>query len=402
MDMTTRGRSGPVASLAEWLAIAVAGRLSVGRLDLGLPTGRRSVIAGRKAGLAAELEIRDWRTLSRLLAGGGVGFAEAYVDGCWDTADLDDLLLLLALNQEALGTSRRRHPWRHVARLVDRLRRDGSRDSARRDIAYHYDLGNEFYGHWLDEAMTYSAGIFERPDDGLAAAQANKFRRIAAIADIRTPHEVLEIGCGRGGFACWLAREIGCRVTAITISDAQFAFASARVQQEGLGDRVEIRRQDYRDVAGQFDRVASIEMFEAVGERDWPVFFGALRQRLKPDGRAALQIITIADDAFERYRRGVDFIQKYIFPGGMLPSMAALRREVGQAGLRWSRDDAFGLHYARTLAVWRQRFEAAWPQIGRLGFDERFRRLWRYYLVYCETGFRVGRIDVRQIALQPS
>ena len=402
MDLSARSPAAPFASLADWLALALAGRLGIGRLELGLPSGRRSVVAGRWPGPAADLEIRDWRAVPKLLAGGGIGFAEAYVEGFWDSVDLDALLLLMALNQEALGSTRRSHPRRHVARLIDRLRHDDSRNAARRNIAFHYDLGNDFYGHWLDADMNYSSGIFERQGDGLTAAHANKFRRIAALAEIRANHAVLEIGCGWGGFARWLAREIGCRVTAITISDAQYAFASARVQQDGLADRVEIRRQDYRDVDGRFDRVASIEMFEAVGERGWPVFFGRLRDRLKPGGRAALQIITIADDAFERYRRGVDFIQKYIFPGGMLPSMTALRHEVGRAGLCWRQDDAFGLHYAETLATWRQRFEAAWPQIGRLGFDDSFRRLWRYYLAYCEAGFRIGRIDVRQIVLGDS
>jgi cyclopropane-fatty-acyl-phospholipid synthase len=247
--------------------------------------------------------------------------------------------------------------------------------------------------------MTYSSARFERPGQALLDAQRNKYRTLAHGMDLRPDQRVLEIGCGWGGFAEFAAREVGARVTGITISREQYAFARQRIFEQGLAERAEIRLIDYRDVEGQFDRVASIEMFEAVGERYWPTYFGSIHERLRPGGRAGLQIITIRDDVFDRYRRRADFIQKYIFPGGMLPSEARLRQETDRAGLAWTGISRFGQHYADTLAAWGQRFEAAWDDIRRQGFDERFRRLWRFYLAYCEAGFRTGRTDVVQLGL---
>ena len=363
------------------------------------PDGARLVHWGSQPGPVAGIRIHRRRMLRRLVAGGGVGFAESYVDGDWDSDDLTSFIELAALNLESLSGAIRGWPvLRALNRGLHRLRANTKR-GARRNIAAHYDLGNAFYSRWLDETMTYSAARFQSPDEPLESAQLRKYRRMAKRADLRAEHSVLEIGCGWGGFSIWAAREIGCRVTAVTISQQQYDFVTKRIAEEGLGDRVDVRLQDYRDLTGQFDRIVSIEMLEAVGERYWPVFFKTLHERLAPGGHAALQVITIDDDLFPSYRESADFIQRYVFPGGMLPSPSVLRDSIEDAGLTWLGHSEHAADYAQTLNRWRQRFESAWPEIATLGFDERFRRLWRYYLEYCEAGFRSNRIGLVQVGL---
>ncbi|WP_368744782.1 class I SAM-dependent methyltransferase [Desertibaculum subflavum] len=377
------------------IAASAAGR---GSLTVRLPDGRRVRVAGAQTGPDAELHLKNERLARRLLTGGNIGVAESYLDGDFDSPDLVALVEWAAANQ-ALDDPLLGKPWRRLARRALFALQANTRKGSRRNIASHYDLGNEFYARWLDPSMTYSSAVFAAADEPLEQAQANKYRRIAALAEVRPDHEVLEIGAGWGGFACFAAREIGCKVTGITISRAQHDYAAKRVQEEGLAERVKIELRDYRDLDHRFDRVASIEMLEAVGERYWPVFFDKLRDCLKPGGRAALQVITIDDRYFDDYRRSMDFIQKYIFPGGMLPSPAALRRHVEAAGMAWLVDHGFRNDYAETLSRWRTRFLAAWPGIRELGFDERFRRMWDFYLAYCAGGFRAGTIDVKQIAV---
>ncbi len=373
--------------------------LACGSVTLVLPDGSRRRFSGPAPGPHAELHVLHPRAVRRLLGGGSTGFAEAYMAGEVDSPDLAGFLRVAALNFEAWEDWLEGHAsYRMMKRLWHRMR-PNSRRGAKRNISSHYDLGNAFYAAWLDESMTYSAGVFEHDAMSLSEAQRAKYRRIAEAAELSPDHHLLEIGCGWGGFAEFAAKEVGARVTAVTISEEQFAFARQRIHAAGLGEKVEIRRQDYRDIPERFDRIASIEMFEAVGEKYWPAYFGKLRDSLKPGGRAALQVITIADRFFDRYRRSADFIQRYIFPGGMLPSPTALKREVQAAGLRWLADAGYGEHYARTLADWHVRFDTAWPQLTGQGFDPRFRRMWKYYLAYCEAGFATGRIDVKQLAL---
>ena len=378
---------------------AIARGIRHGRLVITLPDGRDFAFEGAGEGPVARLVLRHARAVRRLVMGGTVGLAEAYMDGDWDTPDLAVFLELGLRNEAEFGD------LHYGGRVVGALRwlwhalHANTRRGSRRNIAQHYDLGNGFYSRWLDPTMTYSSAIFADHAQDLSAAQLNKYRHIAELLDLRPEHRVLEIGCGWGGFADFVAREFGCRVTAITISREQLDFTQRRIQQQGLGDRVEARYVDYRDVQDRFDRIASIEMLEAVGEKYWPAFFGKIRDALVPGGRAALQVITIADCWFERYRRGADFIQRYIFPGGMLPSPGALEQAIGGAGLALATQRFFGHHYARTLATWQQRFEAAWPEIVPLGFDERFKRMWEFYLAYCEAGFKAGSIDVAQVAL---
>ncbi len=388
--------------LAESLVLALATRIDAGELTLTLPNGGERHFKGAQSGPRAALTVHHPRVFRRLLLGGTLAFAEAYMEGDCDSPDLAALVEFVIQNDAAVMTALDRQRWTRALKRFGHLLRPNSKRGSRRNIARHYDLGNDFYSLWLDPSMTYSSAVFERPADSLLTAQDNKYRRMAELAAIGPGDHVLEVGCGWGGFCSWAAREIGCRITAVTISKAQYDFAARRLQDEGLSDKVDLRLQDYRDIQGRFDRIVSIEMLEAVGEKYWPRYFAMLHDRLVPGGRAALQVITIADQLFEVYRKDVDFIQRYIFPGGLLPSPGRLGEEARRAGLDWHGGPSVGPHYARTLALWRRSFEAAWPEVHELGFDERFQRMWRYYLAYCEAGFGTGRIDVLQATLSKS
>lgn len=362
-----------------------------------LPDGKR--LAFGEGALRGTIVIRDYAGLKRIMKAGDIGFGEGYVEGEWDTPDLASLLILFAANAEEFGRAWRGNPLIRAMQAIRHWTRRNSKTGSRRNILAHYDLGNAFYEQWLDATMTYSSARFAEPNATLEEAQTRKYQGIADKLDLKPGQTVLEIGCGWGGFAEYAAKVRGANVVGLTLSDEQLAFARARMQREGLSDRVDLRLQDYRDVTGPFDAVASIEMFEAVGEKYWPAYFGKIADVLKPGGRAALQIITIRDELFDEYRAATDFIQKHIFPGGMLPSMAQLKSHIARAGLTQGAVESFGLDYARTLAMWRQRFLDRWDTIQPLGFDERFRRLWNYYLAYCEAGFTTQRTDVIQIAM---
>jgi len=372
-----------------------------GRLTLILPDGSHRRLVGKQPGHAAVMNIRSYRFAGRVLRGGDIGFAEAYMAGEWDTPELPVLLETLVNNYDHIRRLFDGNPLMNGINWLGHRFNRNSRRGSRRNIHAHYDLGNAFYASWLDRSMTYSSARFERPDQPLEQAQQAKYAALARMMDLRAGHSVLEIGCGWGGFAEFAAREIGATVTGVTISREQHDFARRRLFEAGLADKADIQLIDYRDVAGQFDRVASIEMFEAVGREYWPTYFAKVRSALKPGGRAGLQVITIQDALFEEYDARTDFIQKYVFPGGSLPSEARLAPVVAGAGLAWGRTERFGRDYADTLAEWARRFEAAWSEIGRAGagFDERFHRLWRFYLAYCEAGFRSTRTDVIQLTL---
>ncbi len=370
-----------------------------GSLTLVLPSGRKIRVEGSEPGPDGVLIVHDFRFVRRVLASADIGFGEGFIAGEWDTPDLSALLEAFTLNFDRLeqlvtGNSLMR-AINNLAHFFNRNTRGGSR----RNVHAHYDLGNTFYSRWLDSSMTYSSARFEMPGQPLGEAQRNKYASLAREIGLEQSHHVLEIGCGWGGFAEFAAREIGANVTAVTISRKQWEFAKKRLFQEGLGEKAEIRLMDYRDVEGQFDRVASIEMFEAVGEAYWPAYFAKVRDVLSPGGRAGLQVITIRDELFSVYRRRSDFLRKYIFPGGMLPSEMRLRQEADRAGLEWGSIVRFGQNYADTLSEWGKAFEDAWDDIRKLGFDERFRRLWRFYLSYCEAGMRTERTNVVQLSL---
>jgi len=376
--------------------------MKTGSLVVAVPDGRRYRIAASMPGPNAEIIIRNMRFARRAMMMGDVGLGESYSDGDWDSPDVTAVVALFAANDALVEDFLKRSP---VARLFLQIRHFLNRNTksgSKRNISRHYDLGNTFYQAWLDRGMTYSSALFAPGDNDLAAAQERKYRVLADAMGVKPGEHVLEIGCGWGAFAEYLARDRGAQVTALTISREQFDFAQKRIQAAGLNERVTIKFQDYRDERGIYDRIGSIEMFEAVGENYWRSFFRTLTERLKPGGTAGLQIITIPEHFFEDYRRNVDFIRRHIFPGGMLPSPERLRSLAREVGLGIEAERVFGADYAETLRQWRTAFEAAWPTLTPLGFDERFRRLWRYYLSYCEAGFDIGTIDVRQLVYRRS
>ena len=379
--------------------VRAASEIAEGELVLRFANGAERSISAARDGARAVLEVARDRVWRRMILGGEIGIAEAFMDGDWTSPDLAAVFEFAARNTERLtGAITGLAPLQWMNMLSHKLRANTKRGS-RRNIAAHYDLGNAFYSQWLDPTMTYSSAVFERPDMTLEEAQRVKWRRLAETLDLAPGMRVLEIGCGWAGFAIFAAREYGVHVTGITLSHEQYAYARNEVSKAGLADRIDIQLIDYRDVQGQFDRIASIEMFEAVGEEHWPTYFEVVRERLKPGGVAGLQIITIEDGRFERYRREADFIQLYIFPGGMLPSPAALETVAKTQGLGFETVRTFALSYAETLRRWRESFDASWPSIQPLGFDERFKRMWDYYLASCEGGFRAGSIDVGQFRL---
>ena len=379
------------------LAFGFASRLRRGTLDVTLPDGRAVRFGGLEPGPAAVMTIHDHTFAWRLLNGGDIGIAEAYLRGEWDTPDLTQFLYIFCVNHDLIQAMLGSKPLMRVVQTVRHWFNRNTRSQARKNIYAHYDIGNSFYSAWLDPSMTYSSALFEGDGSDLTAAQHNKYRRLAEDINLTPDQTVLEIGCGWGGFAEYVAKNFGARVVGLTISREQFNFARKRVHEAGLSERVDIRLQDYRDERSQYDRIASIEMIEAVGEQFWPKYFSQLRDRLLPGGFAGIQSITIQDKFFDTYRREVDFIQRYVFPGGMLPSPNVLKALGERFGIPVIRERIFGQDYARTLAAWRGNFHAAWPNLTPLGFDERFRRLWEYYLSYCEAGFLSGNIDVRQV-----
>jgi cyclopropane-fatty-acyl-phospholipid synthase len=383
----------------RFAARVIALNWRAGDLTFVTPAGRELRIKGADPGFDARIVIRDYRFMRRVLAAGDIGFAEGYMAGEWETPDLSAVLCAMSLNFDRIAKLVLGNPVVRAVNFLSHSLHANTRKGSRKNIHAHYDLGNAFYSRWLDTTMTYSSARYERPGQVLDDAQTNKYRSLAEGMGLARDQSVLEIGCGWGGFAEFAAKEVGAKVTGITISKEQFDFARKRMFDQGLAERAEIRMIDYRDVQGRFDRVASIEMFEAVGERYWPAYFDKIRDVLSPGGRAGLQIITIRDEIFDAYRRRADFIQKYIFPGGMLPSEERLKPITERSGLDWTGISRFGEDYADTLAEWAKRFEGAWSEIAQLGFDERFRKLWRFYLSYCEAGFRTGRTNVVQLSL---
>ena len=366
----------------------------IGRVSIRFPNGERVEHAGHIPGPHGVLQLQNWRAIRRLLFGGHLGFAEAYIDGDWDSPDLAALIECAALNQDLLGRAISGSLFRRTLNRIVHATRANTRRGSRRNIVAHYDLGNEFYAAWLDRGMTYSSALFNQPGLSLEAAQDAKLAKVVDVLELQGGERVLEIGCGWGGLAERLIRGSNCHVTGLTLSPAQLNHAQARLSAGGLDGRHDLRLQDYREVRGRFDRIVSIEMLEAVGAEYWPIYFARLRDCLAERGRAVLQVITIAERYYETYRREPDFIQRHIFPGGMLPSQQVLQMQIEKAGLVLRSVETFGESYAATLGEWQRRFQLAWPRLRAQGFDEAFRRKWEYYLAYCEAGFRAGSIDV--------
>ncbi|HLG84981.1 MAG TPA: cyclopropane-fatty-acyl-phospholipid synthase family protein [Bradyrhizobium sp.] len=379
------------------LALGFAARIRRGTLDITLPDGRTMRMGGVEPGPAAAMTVYNYGFASRLVNGGDIGIAEAYLNRDWDTPDLTQFLYLFCVNHDLIQAMLADKPLMRFVQVVRHWFNRNTKRQAKRNIYAHYDIGNAFYSAWLDSSMTYSSALYEDDAADLTSAQKNKYRRLAEAIDLRPGQKLLEIGCGWGGFAEYVAKTFGAKVVGLTISREQRDFAQRRIHEAGLADSVEIKLQDYRDERDQYDRIASIEMIEAVGEQFWPKYFSQISDRLKAGGLAGIQAITIQDSMFQSYRREVDFIQRYVFPGGMLPSPQVLKMLGERFGIPVIRERIFGQDYAKTLAVWRNNFRAAWPNLRPLGFDDRFRRLWEYYLAYCEAGFLSGNIDVRQV-----
>lgn len=372
----------------------LAARLIVGSLTVQTPSGEKLTFESATPQPAGVLVLHRWRTLRRLLLDGDIGFAEAYLDGDWSSPNIPALIELAALNDKGWGATLDGALPRRILQRMRHALSANSKKGSRRNIPRHYDLGNEFYAQWLDVGMSYSSGIYRFPGQPIEAAQAAKQDRAVELLDLRGGDRVLEIGCGWGGLAERITRDGTTELTGITLSPAQLAFAKQRLVASGLDKLADLRLQDYREVEGKFDRIVSIEMLEAVGQAYWPTYFSTIRNRLKPGGVAVLQGITIDEHRFQTYRNNVDFIQRYIFPGGMLPSVTEMRRQIDRAGLKLVSVETFGQSYAHTLAEWNRRFQAAWPKIEGMGFSPRFKRMWEYYLAYCEGGFTAGAINV--------
>ena len=379
----------------EIAARLLTSRLSAvthGRLRLTLPSGL-SVNIGRGGEIEAVLRLNSYALVWRAMRRGMIGFADSYMNQEIETPDLGAVMRFFLANFSTFDSAG--GGWFRT-RIFDRLghrRRGNTRAGSRRNIAAHYDLGNAFYALWLDSSMTYSSGIYDCGTETLAEGQEAKCRLILDTAAVEPDNQILEIGCGWGSMAERLV-QAGGDVTAITVSAEQFEHAHSRIVKGGLGHRADVRFQDYRDVEGEFDRIISVEMIEAVGEEHWAHYFHQLKERLVPGGHAVIQAITIREESFEAYRRHPDFIQRYIFPGGMLPTVSILEEQAERNGLEFESIRRFGESYARTLRDWRQRFLEVWPEVQALGFDDRFRRMWLYYLTYCEVGFETGLIDV--------
>ena len=375
-------------------------KLNSGRVDFILPDGRQFRAEGAKPGPVAEVFINNPDVFARLVREGDLGFSDAYLDGWWTTPDLQAFMDFIHADNDDMYDE---FPGMGLVRAWEKARfwfQSNSKRQALKNISYHYDLGNDFYKLWLDDTMTYSSALFSTSQESLENAQVAKYASMIDQMGVKPGDHVLEIGCGWGGFAEYAAKERGLKVTGLTISKEQLDFARKRINNKGLGDKVNLKLQDYRDETGVYDGVASIEMFEAVGEKYWPIYFNKVKQCLKPGKQATLQIITIHDARWEVYRKGVDFIQKYIFPGGMLPSPTVLRQEVAKAGLNVQHSIEFGKSYSQTLRRWFEVFNDQWDTISGMGFDDRFRRMWNFYLTSCAATFESGNCDVTQITLQ--
>lgn len=375
--------------------------LKHGALHLELPDGKSARFGDDS--YPVTLRLHNWSLFDAVLKSGDIGFAETFIDGSWTTDNLTGLIMLFIRNRESVESLIYGKWWGNLLYRVRHLFNRNSRSGSRKNIHAHYDIGNNFYQLWLDPSMTYSSALFNNgQQDTLQQGQLAKYRRILQQLEVSAGDRILEIGCGWGGFAEVATKEGGAHVSGVTLSSEQLQFAQQRMQDKGVAAQADLKLMDYRDLNEKFDAIASIEMFEAVGEAYWPTYFECVARNLKSGGRACIQTIVIADELFERYRTGTDFIQQYIFPGGMLPSPSVFRAHAAKQGLKVKEEISFGLDYARTLAEWRDGFNKNLSDIKQLGFDEKFQRTWEFYFGYCEAGFRADSISVMQFTLEKS
>ena len=372
---------------------------SYGSINIEWPNGKIEKIYASKTGPNANLKIADEKVIKEIINGGSVKFAELYMAKRLTSSNLTTLMHYFALNNDEAEDTFKISILKYFFNKLLHFKNKNSESQAKKNISYHYDLGNKFYSYWLDKSMTYSSAIFSKPNDDLEIAQTNKYKRLAKLVSVEDGDNILEIGCGWGGFSEFLGKEYDCNVTAITISKEQYNFAKKRIKKANLENRIDVRYCDYRKIDGKFDKVLSIEMFEAVGKEYWNNFFSKIRDVLNPDGTVGLQLITIDNKIYEVYKKNPDFIQKYIFPGGMLPSFEILTNVANKNYFNIDSVNSFSNDYAKTLNIWNKNFNKNWKKIEELGFDETFRLMWNYYLSYCEGGFLSKNIDLKQIKL---
>jgi cyclopropane-fatty-acyl-phospholipid synthase len=382
------------SNLAAFFGRRLIGRPRHGAITIHFPNGKTVTFGTPGTGEHPVLHVHNLGPVTKTLRRGTVGFAQSYIDGDIDVDDLTSLFRYFLQNRDVLDNDSDSMYGRAMQDVAYHLSRHNSREGSKKNISEHYDLGNDFYAEWLDPSMTYSSALFSSDDQPLEDAQREKYRRVAEMAGVKDGESVLEIGCGWGGFAETVAREFNAIVYGITLSAEQLNYGIERLRRQGLANLATLHFEDYRDTKGQFDHVASIEMIEAVGEEHWPSYFKTVHDRLKPGGTAAIQAITINEADFPGYRARPDFIQRFIFPGGMLLTKTAMQAQGAAVGLILENVENFRLSYAKTLKLWREQFHDRWDAIKKQGFDEAFRRKWEYYLSYCEAGFAEGSIDV--------
>ena len=383
----------------EMLILNGIKKFPYGSIILEWPNGNINKIEASLDGPNAKLIIHDNQVAKEIIKGGSVKFAELYISKKVSTDNLTNLIHYFAVNNDQAENTLKISFIKNLFNKFIHFQNKNTKNQAKKNISHHYDLGNKFYEYWLDKTMTYSSAIFHEKSIEIEDAQNNKYKRLAELSSINNGDEVLEIGCGWGGFAEFLGKNYDCKVTAITISEEQFKFATRRIAEAKLAEKVKIVFCDYRNLSGKFDKIISIEMFEAVGSEYWNTFFKKVESVLKPKGSISLQLITIDDKIYDVYKINPDFIQKYIFPGGMLPSMKVLENILGNTSLNIKSIDSYANDYAKTLNIWNKQFNQNWSKIEKLGFDERFKLLWNYYLSYCEGGFLSKNIDLKQINL---
>ena len=369
-------------------------KLQFGELSVTFPSGKEIKFQGEHNGQKADIVINNYKFVTKILKKKSIGFAEAYMDGDFKSTNLTNLLLLAFKNEKYFLENLKTNIFFYIFSKFKHFLNENTKSQSKKNIKHHYDLGNNFYTKWLDQSMTYSAAFFEGENQNLFDAQLNKYKKIAEALNLNENSNVLEIGCGWGGFSSYAAKNFKSKIDAITISKAQYEYASNKIQREGLGEKVSIKFKDYRDIDNQYTNIASIEMFEAVGKKYWEKYFDVIKNSLTNSGKAALQIITINENRSFDYQNQSDFIQQYIFPGGMLPTKQELSEINHRAGLDFKEIKSFGLSYAKTLKLWNSQFQSSWQDLVQLGFNDRFKRKWEFYLAYCETGFISKSTDV--------
>ncbi len=369
-------------------------KIKYGELSVKFPSGSIKKFKGNNSDIKADLTINNYKFITKILKRKSVGFAESYMDGDFSSSNLTNLLLLAFRNENYFLENLKSNIFFNIYSKFKHFLNENTISQSKKNIEYHYDLGNKFYNKWLDKSMTYSSAYFEKENENLFDAQLNKYHKIAKALNLNESSKVLEIGCGWGGFSTYAAKNFKSKIDAITISKAQFEYASNKVQKEGLGEKVSIKFKDYRDIENQYSNIASIEMFEAVGKKYWEKYFDIVRNSLVNSGKAVLQIITIDEKRSFNYQNQPDFIQQYIFPGGMLPTKKELSEINHKVGLDFKETNSFGLSYAKTLNMWNNQFQNSWQDLVKLGFNQRFKRMWEFYLAYCETGFISKSTDV--------